>query len=583
MIYENLKKVLPIVNDVPQIEEEVDGYERFFKVEEGDVVVDIGAHIGVFTKRHLDKASSIYAVEPDPLFIKELRKIDNSKVAVLDCGIYKERGKSYIKSDGNANSIGSGDFEITTITFQDLVKFIPKIGFLKIDAEGAEYDIFTDVNMQYIKENVDRIAGEFHIHNQRHRTMFSYALQMFKDYGIPYMLTSIDGVVLDEDTVRNGSFTEINFYATPGREFPTKEDISIDYNDGGCKVIINNSANLDYHVEFVNKDSGEILYSTVIGNNQWARCSFKYYVNWGVNVNYSGHQKRFDFDLKDKKVHIRITSRSLGDNLAWFPYAEEFRKKHGCKVVVSTNFNHLFEKNYPELEFAPFLSEINDAYVTYDISWYFTKDGFIRFSHPTDPRKQEMQKTATDILGLEYKEIKPILTIPEVDKTDVVTIGIHSTTQAKYWNNPTGWQEVVDYIIDKGHTPLLLSKENDGYMGNNHPKNLVTLPPSDLDTVIKEICKSKLFIGTGSGLSWLAWACNVPVILISGFSDRYTEMESCYRIAAPEGSCSGCFNRHIFNAHDWNWCPDHKGTDRQFECSKKIDAQSVINIIKEIL
>lgn len=23
---------------------------------------------------------------------------------------------------------------------------------------------------------------------------------------------------------------------------------------------------------------------------------------------------------------------------------------------------------------------------------------------------------------------------------------MHSTTQAKYWNNPTGWQDVVDYI-----------------------------------------------------------------------------------------------------------------------------------------
>lgn len=26
------------------------------------------------------------------------------------------------------------------------------------------------------------------------------------------------------------------------------------------------------------------------------------------------------------------------------------------------------------------------------------------------------------------------------------------------------------------------------------------------------------FIGLGSGLSWLAWSCRIPVVLISGFS-----------------------------------------------------------------
>ena len=32
-----------------------------------------------------------------------------------------------------------------------------------------------------------------------------------------------------------------------------------------------------------------------------------------------------------------------------------------------------------------------------------------------------------------------------------VTLAIHSTAQAKYWNREDGWQTVVDFMIDKGY------------------------------------------------------------------------------------------------------------------------------------
>jgi hypothetical protein len=54
-------------------------------------------------------------------------------------------------------------------------------------------------------------------------------------------------------------------------------------------------------------------------------------------------------DLEGKKVFIAIDSRSLGDNLAWIPYVEEFRNKHNCTVVCSTFWNKILD--YPEIEF----------------------------------------------------------------------------------------------------------------------------------------------------------------------------------------------------------------------------------------
>jgi len=84
-------------------------------------------------------------------------------------------------------------------------------------------------------------------------------------------------------------------------------------------------------------------------------------------------------------------------------------------------------------------------------------------------------------------------------------------------------------------------------------------------------------------LSWLSWAMDTKTVLISGFSYDWAEMQDCIRIGAPEGKCSGCFNRLRLDAGDWNWCPDHKGTNRQFECTKFITGKMVIKELEKFL
>jgi len=340
----------------------------------------------------------------------------------------------------------------------------------------------------------------------------------------------------------------------------------------------------DYKVEFINKDTGKVLYDTVIGNNSWCKCSFQYYINWQIVISSNGEIiSIINQDLKDKKVLISFDSKSLGDSLAWMPYADEFRKKHGCKVVVSTFKNFLFESQYPELEFVKPGTVVDDIIAQYNIGWYYRGDNVDFYKNVRDPKMYPMQKTASDILGLDYKEIRPRIEIPEVDKTNDVCISIHSTAQAKYWNNPTGWQEVTDYLIQKGYNPVIVSNEGDGYMNNKYPVGASQLADTSLEATIKQISQSKLFIGIGSGLSWLAWACGVPVVLISGFSDKYTEFKS-YKVSQEDKEvCSGCFNRNKLDAGDWNWCPLHKGTDRQFECTKKINAAAVISKLEQLL
>ena len=102
---------------------------------------------------------------------------------------------------------------------------------------------------------------------------------------------------------------------------------------------------------------------------------------------------------------------------------------------------------------------------------------------------------------------------------------------------------------------------------------------------MKAISNCKFFIGLSSGLSWLAWAMNKNVVLISNFTSYDHEfLDNCIRITNPN-VCHNCWGNpnFLFDKGDWNWCPIHKGTDRQFECSKIITGKMVIEKVKEIL
>jgi len=346
---------------------------------------------------------------------------------------------------------------------------------------------------------------------------------------------------------------------------------------------ITGTSDSKFKVEFYD-EAGKCHYSEEISINHWIRLNREYFTKWNTKVWENGYLIHDEtLDLKGKRVFITLESSSLGDTLAWVPFIREFKDKNECELVVSTFMNDLFVDSYPDIEFVPPGSVVNNVYAMYKLGWFYKDNNFDSAKNPNDFKFEPLQKTASDILGLEYKETRALLNIPKVEKKKKVGIGLHSTCQAKYWNNPSGWQEVVDYLVSLGYEVVLYSKENDGYMGNFHPQGITKFEAGSIERLIEDMASCEFFVGLGSGLSWLSWTLNLPTVLISGFSEEYSETKiGTYRVI-NKNVCTGCFNRHRLDAGDWNWCPDHKGTDRQFECTKQITSQMVIEKINQVI
>lgn len=341
------------------------------------------------------------------------------------------------------------------------------------------------------------------------------------------------------------------------------------------------------HVDFI--DNERCVYGIDLTSNRWARPNIKYFKNWKILVS-GDDNKEFEFDATGKNVLISFHSSSIGDTLAWIPYVEEFRIKHDCIVYCSiyNNLYELFKKEYDKIIFINPGTNVDNVYASYDLGWFEPPWGGDRNQHPNDYRTIPLQQTASDILGLKYKEIVPRITIPKKEKpfkfeNKYVVIAEHSTADAKHWHYPKGWQMIVDYLNSKGLKVVVISKQ--GTILRNIINETGEQP---LEKRLNQIYHSEFMISIGSGLSWISWALGKKVIMISGFSKPFCEFQTnCIRLGGykefykQDNVCFGCFNdtRYEFNKGDWQWCPGRKGTDKMFECSKLITPDMVIEAI----
>jgi hypothetical protein len=439
-----------------------------------------------------------------------------------------------------------------------------------------------------LPENQELVGGHYKDQKEKEKEI-SIPLQLYYDSNVN---TKEFKKMLNEE-IKNDELTMkerlINLYETTKitkqKEFIDKIETTFNF---GPKVEILGASNYEYKVEFIDDDSGLVIYNTTIKPQHWCKANRMWYTNWVSNVYKDGELiTSHKMDLTNTNVYILLDSKSLGDTIAWMPYAEEFRKKHNCILYCATFWNGLFEKEYKDIKFV--IPDVNvgvDFYASYKIGYVYDVNKDL---NKTDPRILNLQEVACDCLELDFFELGEIKAKIFIKKSSkrfrepYICIAPHSTAQSKYWNNKTGWQEIVDHVKKEfKFNTLCISKEGNGFMGNNLPKGIIDLTGDiDIQERITDIVNCEFFVGISTGLTWLAWALGKKVVLISGCTSEYNEMSDSIRIFPKENVCTGCFNdvRFEFDKGLWDWCPVNRGTDQQFECSKVITGQQVIEKI----
>jgi FkbM family methyltransferase len=120
----------------------------------GDVVLDCGANIGLFTRKALDAgARRVIAIEPSPEIVECLRRnhareIASGRVTVVTEGVWDSEGKVTFQIDDEnrgADRFNTGKTEgrtlqlpVTTIDALVARLGLERVDFIKMDIEGAE-------------------------------------------------------------------------------------------------------------------------------------------------------------------------------------------------------------------------------------------------------------------------------------------------------------------------------------------------------------------------------------------------------------------------------------------------------------
>jgi FkbM family methyltransferase len=152
-------------------------YEEIgFFIESDESVIDIGAHVGLFTVYASQFCKNRKIISCEPIkenfeILKENVNINNlSNITLYNNAITDKNGKVkvYLNNDSAANSIyGDGENyeEISTLSLSKILdENINEKICLKLDCEGAEYQIINNTPDKYF-EKISKICLEYHIIN----------------------------------------------------------------------------------------------------------------------------------------------------------------------------------------------------------------------------------------------------------------------------------------------------------------------------------------------------------------------------------------------------------------------------------
>jgi FkbM family methyltransferase len=194
---------------------------RFDTPNQHPVIIDCGTNIGlslIYFKK-LFPLSKVLGFEADPNLFnvcqKNLASFKLSDIQLINAAVWNKEGVVKFKSDNSLggkisdNTNGQNLIEIKTVKLSDYLD--KKIDFLKIDIEGAEYEVLKECQ-DHLK-NVERLFVEYHsdLHSDQR---LDELLEIFKGAGFRYYI-EVAGKVMqhpftEHTSLKNGFDLQLN-------------------------------------------------------------------------------------------------------------------------------------------------------------------------------------------------------------------------------------------------------------------------------------------------------------------------------------------------------------------------------------
>jgi autotransporter strand-loop-strand O-heptosyltransferase len=268
-------------------------------------------------------------------------------------------------------------------------------------------------------------------------------------------------------------------------------------------------------------------------------------------------------DFTNRTLLLHFDSFCLGDTICFSSFIDPFIEYHKPKkIYISTFFPHLFKSK--DIDRYEFIKANDPNYIEVDRlldigydkgNLNHTLNGMMYATKDTMMLPQDTKPGKCPVIPYEINK-----------KNNKISIAPESLKKIARWDYEGGWQEIVNKLTSSGYEITNVSYENTlNIEGVTNCNGF-----DDITVSLTHILESKIFIGLSSGLSWLAWAYDIPVVMISNFTKKQNEFD-CFRVSNPK-VCNGCFNMFMnIQTH----CPVFLGTGRENECHLKITPEMV--------
>jgi len=164
----------------------------------GGVIIDVGAQVGLFTLKAAPFARRVFSYEPSsknfPSLKKNVERNSLPNVQLHQKALWSSMGTVKF-TDGGAGSVSGlggmkGGYEVETTTLDAVVEEAGNVDLVKMDIEGAEYDVFSKCAASTLRR-IARMVAEVHVFAPDHPKRLEGVVRQLEHSGFNVSLRSI--------------------------------------------------------------------------------------------------------------------------------------------------------------------------------------------------------------------------------------------------------------------------------------------------------------------------------------------------------------------------------------------------------